>query len=86
MVGNSPLQLMNNLDRILDDAMALPPNQQEMLMQILQRRIVERRRDEIAQDAIESLAEFRSGKLKPQTATEAIAELRSFLENDRSDG
>jgi hypothetical protein len=76
---------MNNLDRILDDAMALPPNQQEMLMQILQRRIVERRRDEIAQDAIESLAEFRSGKLTPQTATEAIAELRSFLENDRSD-
>jgi hypothetical protein len=75
---------MNNLDRILDDAMALPPNQQEMLMQILQRRIVERRRDEIAQDAIESLAEFRSGQLKPQTAIEAIAELKSFLENDLS--
>jgi transcriptional regulator with AAA-type ATPase domain len=76
---------MNNLDRILDDAMALPPNQQEMLMQILQRRIIERRRDEIARDAIESLAEFRAGQLKPQTATEAIAELRSFLENDLSD-
>jgi hypothetical protein len=76
---------MNNLDRILDDAMALPPNQQEMLMQILQRRIIERRRDEIARDAIESLAEFRSGQLKPQTANEAIAELRSFLENDLPD-
>lgn len=70
---------MNNLDRILDEAMALPPNQQDMLMQILQRRIVERRRDEIAKDAIESLAEFRSGKLKSQTAAEAIADLRSFL-------
>jgi hypothetical protein len=77
-------KLMNNLDRILDDAMALPLNQQEMLMKILQRRIVERRRDEIAQDAIESLAEFRSGQLKPQTATEAIAELRSFIENDKT--
>jgi hypothetical protein len=76
---------MNNLDQILDDAMALPPNQQEMLMQILQRRIIERRRDEIARDAIESLAEFRSGQLKPQTANEAIAELRSFLENDLPD-
>jgi hypothetical protein len=76
---------MNNLDRILDEAMALPPNQQDMLMEILQRRMIERKRDEIAQDAIESLAEFRSGKLNPQTATEAIADLRSFLENDRSD-
>ena len=76
---------MNNLDRILDEAMALPPNQQDMLMEILQRRIIERKRDEIAQDAIESLAEFRSGNLKPQTAPEAIADLRSFLENDRSD-
>jgi hypothetical protein len=76
---------MNNLDRILDEAMALPHNQQEILIQVLQRRIVDRRRDEIAQDAIESLAEFRSGKLNSQTATEAIADLREFLQNDRSD-
>jgi transcriptional regulator with AAA-type ATPase domain len=76
---------MNNLDRILDEAMALPPNQQEILVQILQRRIVERRRDEIAEDAVDSLAEFRSGKLKSQTAIEAIADLRAFLETDRSD-
>ena len=76
---------MNNLDRILDEAMALPPNQQDMLIEIFKRRIIERRRDEIAQDAKESLTEFRSGKLKAQTATEAIADLRFFLENDRSD-
>ena len=76
---------MNNLDRILDEAMALPHNQQEMLMQILQRRIIERKRDDIARDAIESLSEFRSGKLKSQTAAEAIADLRSFLQNDLSD-
>ncbi len=76
---------MNSLDRILDEAMALPPSQQEMLVQILQRRLVERRRDEIAQDARESLAEFRSGTLKPQTATEAITELREFLVTDTSD-
>ena len=76
---------MSNLDRILDEAMTLPANQQEMLLQILQRRIVERRRDEIAQDTIESLAEFRSGKLKALTAPEAIAELRAFLQEDESD-
>jgi hypothetical protein len=76
---------MKNLDRVLDDAMALPPNQQEMLVQILQHRMVDRRRNEIARDAIESLAEFKSGNIKPQNATEAIADLRAFLQNDRSD-
>lgn len=70
---------MNDLDQILDKAMALPSNQQEILLQLLQQRIVERRRDEIAQDANESLAEFRAGKLKAQTATEAIDDLRTFL-------
>jgi transcriptional regulator with AAA-type ATPase domain len=76
---------MNDLDQILDKAMALPANQQEMLLQLLQRRIVERRRDEIAQDANESLAEFRAGKLKAQTATEAIADLRAFLADNTAD-
>jgi transcriptional regulator with AAA-type ATPase domain len=31
---------MINLDRILDEAMALPLNQQEMLVQVLQQRII----------------------------------------------
>ncbi len=39
------------LDKVLDEAMALPIEQQEMLIQILQRRMIEKRRDEIAQDA-----------------------------------
>ena len=76
---------MSNLDQILDEAMTLSVNEQEMLLKILQGRIIERRRDEIAIDAIESLSEYRSGKLKLQTATEAIADLRSFLQNDQSD-
>ena len=70
---------MANLDRVLDEAMDLPLEQQEMLVQILQRRIIERRRDEIATDAAVSLAQFRAGKLKAQTVSEAIAELREFL-------
>jgi transcriptional regulator with AAA-type ATPase domain len=70
---------MTSLDKVLDEAMDLPLEQQEMLIQILQRRIVERRRDEIATDAAVSLAEFRAGKLKAQSAEEAIAELREFL-------
>jgi transcriptional regulator with AAA-type ATPase domain len=73
---------MSNLDRVLDEAMNLPIEQQEMLIQILQRRAIEQRRDEIARDAQLSLAEFREGKLKIQTAEEAIADLREFIQND----
>lgn len=73
---------MTSLDKVLEEAMDLPVEQQEMLIQILQRRMVERRRDEIAQDAAFSLAEFRAGKLKAQTSDEAISELREFLQSE----
>ena len=71
---------MINLDKVLDEAMNLPLEQQEMLIQILQCRITERRRDEIAEDAKLSLSEFREGKYEAQSAAEAIAELRDFLD------
>lgn len=70
----------SNLDRVLDEAMNLSLEQREMLVQILQKRMFEQRRDEIAHDAELSLAEFREGKLKVQTAAEAINELREFRE------
>ena len=73
---------MSNLDRVLDEAMNLPLEQREMLIQILQRRMIEQRRDEIAQDAQLSLAEFREGKLRIQTATEAISELQNFSQHE----
>jgi transcriptional regulator with AAA-type ATPase domain len=73
---------MTSLDKVLDEAMDLPLEQQEMLIQILQRRMIERRRDEIATDAAATLAEFRAGKLKAQSANDAIAELREFLQHE----
>ncbi|ELS04060.1 hypothetical protein Xen7305DRAFT_00037880 [Xenococcus sp. PCC 7305] len=73
---------MASLDKILDQAMDLPLEQQEMLIKILQSRVVEKRRVEIAQDAVTSLAEFRTGKLKTQTADEAIAALRQLLQHE----
>jgi transcriptional regulator with AAA-type ATPase domain len=73
---------MTSLDKVLDEAMDLPLEQQETLIQILQLRMIERRRDEIATDAAATLAEFRAGKLKAQTADEAIASLRELLQSD----
>ncbi|MFK0733626.1 MAG: hypothetical protein ACIWVG_21130 [Gloeotrichia echinulata HAB0833] len=72
---------MSNLDKVLDAAMELPLEQQEMLVQILTNRIIESRRDEIAADAAASIAQFQAGKLKVQTAAQAIQELREYLNN-----
>ncbi len=56
-----------------------PLEQQELLIEIVQRRTTELRRKELASSTQEALAEFRTGNLKAQTAREAIAELRTYL-------
>ena len=63
------------LDQVLGLAMQLPPEQMEMLLDILKRRQSERNRREIAQDAQASLAEFHAGRLVAQPAGEVIKEL-----------
>jgi hypothetical protein len=73
---------MTTLNEVLDAVMGLPVEQQEMLVQIVRQRTIENRREEIAQAAQESMAEFRSGKLKAQTAAEVISDLRLLLETD----
>lgn len=53
-----------------------------MLLEILQSRQIEARRQEMASDAQESLSTFHAGQLKGQTATEIIDELRQEVEDD----
>jgi hypothetical protein len=59
----------------------LPIDQQDQLVQIIRNRQIERRRDEIAENGREALAEYRAGELKSYTAEEAIAELRNILDS-----
>jgi hypothetical protein len=73
---------MTTLNEVLDAVMELPAEQQEMLIQIVRQRTIENRREEIAQAAQVSISEFRSGKLKAQTAAEVISDLRLLLEAD----
>jgi hypothetical protein len=72
---------MTTLNEVLDAVMGLPAEQQEMLVQIVRQRTIENRREEIAQGAEISIAEFRSGKLQIQTAVEVISDLRLLLDN-----
>ncbi len=69
------------LDLVIDQAMQLPPVQQDKLLEILRSRRIEARRAEIANDARESIAAYRTGQLKAQPADSVIAELRRALED-----
>jgi hypothetical protein len=70
---------MPTLNQVLEAALQLPSDQQEILIRILQNRHHETRRDTIAQEAQESLAKYRAGNLQPQSAKEVIAQLRQSL-------
>ena len=67
------------LDRAIEIAMQLSFEQQEMLLEIIRKRHVEARRDEIAQDAQASLAAYRAGQLTARSADEVIEELGQAL-------
>jgi hypothetical protein len=68
------------LDQAIDTIMQLPGDQQDMLLEILYHRRIEKRRQEIVREAQESLAAFRTGKYKAKTASAVIAELREEYE------
>jgi hypothetical protein len=59
----------------------LPTDQQDILVQIIRDRQIERRREEIAQNGYETLAAYRAGELKSYTAKEAIAQLRNIIDS-----
>ena len=67
------------LDQAVDAAMQLTLEQRAMLLDILHGRQIEARRNEITQDAHESIALFHSENLSVQTAEEAIEELCKTL-------
>lgn len=69
------------LDQAIDTAMQLPPAQREMLVDILRSRQIEARRQEIAADARDSIAAYRAGELRSQSAEYVIADLRRALED-----
>ena len=77
---------MTTLQQALDVVSQLPRDQQAMLADIVRSRLIELQRQEIAQEAQEAMTEFRSGQLQPQSAANAIAELRTFLGQNFNSG
>ena len=62
---------------ILEAADKLPIADQESLRDILAKRILERRRDELSQQIREARKEYEAGRCKPVTPDEIINELLS---------
>lgn len=75
---------MNTFNQVLETALRLPYEQQEMLIKILQNRHRESRRVEIATDAKQTLADFHADKSRPQSAENVIAILRQSLNDSDS--
>ena len=71
---------MVTLTDVLDAVEQLTDEDQEAFANIIRQRQIERRRDEIARDAQESMAAYRAGLFPSYTAEEAIAHLEMVLE------
>jgi hypothetical protein len=68
---------MNTLDSVLDDVMRLSLSERIALLEILNKRLIEDRRDEISSEIKEATSLYNSGKLKSSTAKEVISKLHS---------
>jgi hypothetical protein len=72
---------MNTLDQVLESALQLSCEQQEMPIGILQNPHRESIRAEIAAGAQQTLADFRTGKFRQQSAEDVISTLRQSLDD-----
>jgi hypothetical protein len=68
-----------SFDNILDSVIELPVEQQKSLIDIIRMRLNDKRRTEIAEDAQESIKNFRNGNFQPETAESLIERLHLSL-------
>ena len=63
---------MKSYGQVLDSIEALPEEQQESLLDIVRKRLAERRRAALVKSVGEARKEFKSGKLRPATPAEIM--------------
>ncbi len=68
---------MKIFDEVLDAANKLSPDEQETLIDILHRRLADRRRSELVKDIQAAQDEFESGAARPATLDEIAKEISS---------
>jgi len=63
---------MKSYGQVLDSIEALPEEQQESLLDVVRKRLTERRRAELVKSVAEARKEFKSGKIRPATTSEIM--------------
>lgn len=74
--------MTTSLEDALNTVSQLTLEQQTMLVEIIQTRLVDARRQDIAADARASIGAFHRGELQAQSAESAIAELQQMLDTE----
>jgi hypothetical protein len=69
---------MMTIDQALNDIMQLDYTSREMLLEILQKRQIEARRDQIAENAEQAIKGFHAGNFIPMSAQDGIEHLRAL--------
>ena len=68
---------MATFNDVLESVEELSFEEKEFLVEILQKRIIEQKRERLYNEVTEAIAEYESGKLKPMTVDEIMKELKS---------
>ncbi len=71
------MQIAISFGEVLEAADRLSLEEQESLLDILQRRVIEQRRAELAQDIEEARKEFQQGHCQPATPAKIMEEILS---------
>ena len=71
------MQAMVSFGEVLEAVDKLSLDEQETLIDILRRRIIEQRRAELLQEIREARQEFQAGDCQPATPAEIVAEILS---------
>jgi len=67
----------SHLDQILDEIAALSLDEQEMLINIVKKRHIERKREQILRDTRETLRAYKKGVAKRGTVDDLMKDLES---------
>jgi hypothetical protein len=67
---------VSNFEKVLDSVEALSVDEQETLIKLVEQRLAERRREEIAANIAQARAEYQTGQAFRGTVEEVISELR----------
>jgi hypothetical protein len=76
----SAMSNTTSLQTALDYVESLPPDDQDLLIELIQKRRIEQRRNAIAQNAVEALSALKAGTAKRGTLADLRADLLSDAE------